>query len=218
MFPSSSVNCCKGSSPPYSKKFAQLVRTQFEFFVHVPHFFYLILTQFVGSILFAMCHSAFGGSVMHIVNVRAEKQMVRPNTRANIALVANKHPIRDGAVCENPRESMCKLPSSIHHEPTMTSLFVSGSGPKPATLSFFNFTPESRFKRLFFIPVAASGVAVNSVFSSLEYLATMATLTLNHMKLQLSMVREGVSVLAGTFNSHIVASLGLFGKAKYDYV
>lgn len=151
------------------------------------------------STQFPVRHPPLHRGVNGVLPVGSEKQMVGPYTRRIVALVANEKPVRDGSKCFHPRKPVgqYRLPASAHER--AVSMSVIGGHPIPATVGFFHLLPKPFRRRSFWVghhlPLARER-ATRFLPFTLENLSALRTLTLEHMKLTLSVFCEGVGVLA----------------------
>jgi hypothetical protein len=78
-------------------------------------------------------HAALTGSIGHVVMIGSKKEVIGPATRLNIAAVKDRHPIRDRAKCEFPRQTMSGSRFSSELD-FAVSVVASPLGPRPAAI------------------------------------------------------------------------------------
>ncbi len=89
---------------------------------------------------------SFGNCVVGVVGRRTEKQVCRIDAGRIVAVVAHKHPGRNGAIRQLPGDAMGSPLGSINRNPAVAVL-VAGPRPQPATGRLLNPTPEPLFVR-----------------------------------------------------------------------
>lgn len=96
------------------------------------------------SSLFAARLSALLHLVLHVVVICTKKQMVRVDTSAHVATMADEHAVRDGAVMHYPRKAMGAffgaVPTADLNNPiTMTV----ATCPQPTAIGLLDMRPET---------------------------------------------------------------------------
>ena len=84
--------------------------------------------------------TAFGGSIVDVVLLRAEPQMVGTNAEWDIANVEHHQPIGDRPVCEFPRHSMGALGGTLDDRTAVATTL--GTRPQPALAGLVHPIPE----------------------------------------------------------------------------
>ena len=99
------------------------------------------------AVLGAIAPSSFGDGIDIIIGVGSEKQMVWPNTKPHVAVMADELSVGDSPAVDFVRETMGK-----DHRPTRwpraqcqqaVSLVVGVAVPEPTTISPFDIPPET---------------------------------------------------------------------------
>ena len=109
----------------------------------------LLIKPSIGSVLSVQNHLPFfANHVLCVVCVRSRKEVVRPYTIPDIALVANEESYGDGAKVDNPGQAMgydSRLPAirkNLYRKATVTVLLRDLPFPLPTTIGLLNFSPE----------------------------------------------------------------------------
>lgn len=76
--------------------------------------------------------ASLGITVLGVVGVRPQEQMIRVDARGHVALVADTHAIGDGASVGRPSKTRCD-PDSISPSNVSVTFLRDGAHPKPAT-------------------------------------------------------------------------------------
>jgi len=79
----------------------------------------------------AMTDAALLSSIAHVIGTGSDEQMIQVDALAIVANMADKHLRREGAVRENPRETMRMNPAMIQRKDTV-SVDIVGASPPPA--------------------------------------------------------------------------------------
>lgn len=90
-----------------------------------------------------MRHSPFADSIMQIINVCSEKQVIGPDASRGIAVVANKKPVRDRTVVQFIRKAVCVNTSIAIPEGAVVPPTGMRACPQPTGVRFLNLRPES---------------------------------------------------------------------------
>ena len=96
--------------------------------------------------------TAFRVHVPHVVQLRSEEKVVRPDARRIVASVKDLFPFRYLPIGESPGNSMCVLLDAIrstvaHSKDSVRTLASTAStSPQPTTFSPIDLCPESNFK------------------------------------------------------------------------
>lgn len=107
---------------------------------------------------FASCVPKFCGHIVHIVSIGPKKQMGWAHTWSVVAVMANKFPIRYGAVCQKPRKPMgrdCFRPNSKGPIPALFEFCLT---PFPAIFGAGNASPKPTFIRTPFLKICLCGL------------------------------------------------------------
>lgn len=130
-------------------------KTSFTFYIKSPNASYFVFCQLCLRMIFSLItwrvKPTFPGSVLTVFAIRPKKQMTWPNARWVVAFMANAHSFRNLLFMLNhPRSAMGRnifTPLPIPKSPI--SLPISRANPKPTSLTFLNFWPESILKGYF---------------------------------------------------------------------
>lgn len=97
------------------------------------------------SALIATRRSALNRHIVHIVGMRAQKQMVRANARRIVTFVTHFQSVWDSAVMQLPRKAVCENPPitapADTHAPMSKGDAI--SCPFPASICFLYLFPEA---------------------------------------------------------------------------
>lgn len=104
-------------------------------------------------------------SVGSILHRRAQKQMLRTDTRRIVALMTNNHSIRDRAVVHLPHNTMCTHLYPIFFQ-LPVPVIITPSCPDPAIAGLVNTRPKSNMKRLV-SSCCTWGTAIRAAFRKL---------------------------------------------------
>lgn len=113
------------------------------------------------SSLFATRLSALLHLVLHVVVIRAKKQMVRVDTSAHIAAMTDEHAVRDGAVMDYPREAMGAFFGAVPAADMNNAIPMTvATCPQPTAIGLLDMRPETFGKRK---QVGASSMTLNKL-------------------------------------------------------
>jgi hypothetical protein len=99
-----------------------------------------VMADALGEIVASL--PAFRERVPIVVFGGSDEEMIRPNARRIIAMVADAHSGRDGSVVKLPRNAVGTEPFAVPHEPSIIFVGVSVPIPEPAPISFSDLPPE----------------------------------------------------------------------------
>ena len=94
--------------------------------------------------------SALADHVMDVIYVSSKKEMIGPDARRHVAMMANEQPFGDRAEVDFPGETMGALSLTFYAEKAITK----GCGcacPEPTRISLLDKFPESLFWFLYYI-------------------------------------------------------------------
>ncbi len=92
--------------------------------------------------------AAFSRAVPHIIKLRTEEKMVRPDTCRIVTMVTDIKRFIEGSISNFIRNPMCKqatsVPAFFRNNPIAILIFV--TAPKPTLLGFFHLIPKALIK------------------------------------------------------------------------
>jgi hypothetical protein len=132
------------------------------------------LRVLVCPVIRATDRAAFVNHVAGIVRMGSEKQMIRPNTSAVVALVGDYQPIWDWPVCQFIGNAMSTMRSSPYRVLTIP-VGERTSRPYPARIRLSDFAPEPiwRFAPGFVVAFMRAVAALSALVRS--YLSAICT-------------------------------------------
>lgn len=140
----------------YVKSLCQSALRIITFFINLSNRSYVYLHKLCSRVFNALkpfipcCgfSSSFLIHISNIISLRAEKEMAWPNAYSSIALVEDAHSFWDFAIMKFVAKSVRRNLISHSTWPKITPGILTGmlsACPKPAFLSFINFTPKTLF-------------------------------------------------------------------------
>lgn len=85
--------------------------------------------------------AALQSHVRHVVSVGAEKQVIGAHALGVVAIVADEQPVRDGSVCQEPREAV-RAPVAASEMGCTVPLRGELPLPDPTMIALFDLRPE----------------------------------------------------------------------------
>lgn len=184
------VNSCNAHRERFSKCFSVLGRVSSSDFKN------FIRGKFCFPLTFSESHPPLVHRIFNVLLLGSKKKMVRVKASTVVALVTNENPIRNFPKREFPRHSVSSLPLPIaSHEFTVTVL-PHHPRPNPARFGFHDSFKENLF---YWWRGAEFGAEFLLRPFCLEFFSTTRTMFLDHTKLVLSMVREGINSVGALY-------------------
>ena len=158
MSPLSAVNNPRNLVGPNAESNSKFGSVGFPGRRSTPNLNYVGGGEFRGACLLATTYTGWGGataqpafplSIVSIIGVRAEPQVVWPNARRYVAAMANEQSIGDRTVCQLPSDPMGTRQRAALKTRHTIALVSSRSCPQPAIPAFIHLRPEAGYQFLF---------------------------------------------------------------------
>ncbi len=91
---------------------------------------------------FTVWLTTLGGTISHVIQMRPEKKMIGTDTQRRIAMMADKHVLRDRTIGDRVRINMGSYRTIVDRERTIAAR-ANPCGPKPTRSALVNFFPEA---------------------------------------------------------------------------